>query len=175
LPGSPKKCPAPYCIERLLQEAYGRQEMEFVGAAGLVLKSDYARFYDERGAELPPEGVRPYLLGIERSDPVTRLPGTTASVLFVRTRPRFHFSRAEQRVLQHAVMDLPDSEIADAIGVTADSVKKVWRRIQERVAAVAPEMVQDEPKRQGARGREKRSRIIAYVRHHPQELRPFRR
>jgi hypothetical protein len=165
---------AGYHIRRILQEGYGPQQLAFLTAGGFLVKSDYQRYYAEAAGAAPPASERPFLAGLDRADPESRLPGTALSSLFQAQVPRFHFSPAEQRVLARAVMDEGDEEVAEALGVSGDAVKKIWRRIYERVAAVDHELVSDVAERSPiVRGKEKRRRLVRYLRYHLEELRPF--
>jgi hypothetical protein len=160
-----------YRLKRVLAEAYG-PEVPFYRAGGFLVKDDYTRFYAT--APVPAPERRPYLVGMFADDPESRITGSTLSYLFQRNEPRFHFSPAEQRVLSRAVMDDSDTEIAAALDVSNDTVKKTWLRVHQRVAAVAPELARDAPDAL-TRGKERRRRLIHYLRYHPEELRPFAR
>jgi DNA-binding CsgD family transcriptional regulator len=165
---------AGYRIRRILQEGYGPQQLAFLTAGGFLLKKDYRCGDAAAAAPLPPADEHPFLAGLNRDDPESRLPGTALSSLFQAQVPRFHFSPAEQRVLARAVMDEGDEEVAEALGVSADAIKKIWRRIYERVAAVDHDLVSDVAERSPIiRGKEKRRRLVRYLRYHLEELRPF--
>jgi len=58
----------------------------------------------------------------------------------------------------------------DCFGITSYTIKLRWSSIFERVASINSSSA---PLRTNAR-RQKRQRILPYVRSHPQELRPFR-
>ena len=76
-------------------------------------------------------------------------------------------------MLARAVMDEGDDDVADALGVTDDAVKKTWRRVYERVAAVDPDLLGGIADRSGlTRGKEKRRRLVRHLRFHLEELRP---
>jgi DNA-binding CsgD family transcriptional regulator len=163
-----------YRVRRVLQEAYGPQELPFFKAGGFQLKSDYEGHAARNGDRWRPE-ERPYLMGLYREDPESCYPGNGMSDLFQHAEPRFHFAPAEQRVLLRAVMDASDADIADALGVSHDAVKKCWRRVFERTVAAAPDMFGDVLEDEGTRGKEKRRRLLQYLRYHLEELRPFAR
>ena len=163
-----------YRIRRVLQEGYGPQQLAFMTAGGFLIKSDYADYYAQSPGATPPAEERPFLVGLDREDPESRLPGTAISSLFQSALPRFHFSPAEQRVLARAVMDEGDDDVANALGVSDDAVKKIWRRIYERVAAVDPNLLGGATDQSGpTRGKEKRRRLVRHLRYHLEELRPF--
>jgi hypothetical protein len=165
---------AGYRIRRIRQEGYGPQQLAFLTMGGFLLKSDYGRYYAEAAGPAPPPEDRPFLAGLDREDAESRLPGTALSSLFQAQVPRFHFSPAEQRVLARAVMDEGDDEVAEALEVSGDAVKKIWRRIYERVAAVDHDLLGGVPERSAlVRGKEKRRRLVRYLRYHLEELRPF--
>ena len=82
------------------------------------------------------------------------------------------FRAREQQLLQRALLGETDTEIADVLGLAPDTVKARWRTIYERVSEHAPELL---PQEAGdlKRGAEKRRRLLHYLRHHPEELRPM--
>lgn len=101
-------------------------------------------------------------------------PSTPVSAVFTYLPPRFRFTAGEQRMLVRAIDGLTDEEIAGTLDVSRDAVKQTWRSIYDHVIQVMPDLV-DRGQVQvgdGARGQEKRRRIVAYVRDNAQELRP---
>jgi hypothetical protein len=164
-----------YRLNRVVQEAHGEGELPFFASGGFLLKDDYRRYYEESQVAPPGARERPYLMGLYRDDPESRYPGTAASDLFTISEPRFNFSFSEQRVLLHAVMDEPDEAIAEALGVSRDAIKKAWRRIFDRVASAEPGLIDADSDLDRTRGKEKRRPLIQYLRHHLEELRPFKR
>jgi hypothetical protein len=146
-------------VRRMLQEAHDEYEARMLAGAGLRVKCE-----------------RPTLMGLFADDAESRTPGTAAASLFQWGEPRFHFSPGEQRVLSRAVLDESDDEIAEEIGLSLAAVKKVWRRAYERVADVAPTLLDtDGDGASATRGKEKRRNLIRYLRYHLYELRPLAR
>ena len=92
--------------------------------------------------------------------------------------PQFCFSRSEQRLLSLALEGGTDEELSDELCVSLFAVKKTWRVIYDRVGACWPELV---PSNEQAdtliqdRGKQKKQRLLAYLRKHPEELRPVSR
>lgn len=101
-------------------------------------------------------------------------PSTPVSAVFTYLPPRFRFTAGEQRMLLRAIDGLTDEEIAGTLDVSRDAVKQTWRSIYDHVIQVMPDLVDrgQMVSGEGARGQEKRRRIVAYVRDNAQELRP---
>lgn len=119
--------------------------------------------------------ARPNIVGITRELELERS-GSWMGTLFDYRPPRFGFSRAEQHLLQVALSGPggTDPELAGAFHVSLPTIKKMWGSIYQRVAGCDPELVPDpvhaEPGT-SERGPEKRRRLLAYLRDHPEELR----
>jgi DNA-binding CsgD family transcriptional regulator len=165
-----------YRVRRLLQEAYGPRELAMLTSAGLRVKSDYAEYFAANRSGEPPADERPVLMGLYADDPESRLLGTTAAGLFNYIEPRFYFSPGEQRVLARAVLDESDEEIARELGLSLAAVKKIWRRAYERIGDEAPGLLAVDAAGPGlTRGKEKRRKLVRYLRYHLHELRPIAR
>jgi hypothetical protein len=106
-----------------------------------------------------------------RDDIRSALPGTAIGPLFSARRPRCAFTRGQQKVLEGALDNMTDREIASALGITAIAVALRWRKIYEKMEAKLPFAAL--PVGEGARGNEKRRRVLAYIAEHPEELRPY--
>jgi hypothetical protein len=119
----------------------------------------------------------PHVLGMSR-DLASKLGGSWGASAFLYSPPRFGFSRGEQRLLSRGLEGGTDEEIADKLGISLVAVRKRWRAIYDRVAEIAPELAPNlvlENGRSGERGKSKKQRLLAYVREHPEELRPISR
>jgi len=118
---------------------------------------------------------QPDLHGLSRDEAARMFPGPPARDVFQYVPPVMGCSAAERRVLRLAVADMTDEDIADEIGVTAHTLKKVWRSVFQRAAAALPDLFEAgaaEPGG-GTRGPEKRRHLLQYLRQHPEELRPW--
>jgi DNA-binding CsgD family transcriptional regulator len=113
-----------------------------------------------------------HFIGMNRELACSRL-GTWIGSLFDYHAPRFGFRPSEQRLLLAALQGGTDEDLADEQGISLSAVKKTWRSIYERVAArdagLIPAPEQDEV---AERGKEKKQRLLVYLREHPEELRP---
>jgi DNA-binding CsgD family transcriptional regulator len=127
-------------------------------------------------ADPVPAGARPEraVYFFQRDMVADTPPSTPVSAVFTYLPPRFRFTAGEQRMLLRAIDGLTDEEIAGTLDVSRDAVKQTWRSIYDHVIQVMPDLV-DRGQMMGgggARGQEKRRRIVAYVRDNAQELRP---
>ena len=130
----------------------------------------------------PTEIVRdPHILGITRELEAKRpgdWAGSWVGALFDYHPPMLGFNRSEQRMLSCAVPGATDEQLAEALETSLSVVKKMWISIYRRVEDYLPELVANPlPSESPAsgRGREKRRRLLAYLREHPEELRPVSR
>lgn len=98
--------------------------------------------------------------------------GSVAAPLFAYRTPVLGLSNAERELLVAAAEGAIDADIATALGVTLSAVKARWRSIFARFAKIAAELVPAAGHRD-IRGEQKRHGVLAYVRQHPEELRPF--
>ncbi len=86
-------------------------------------------------------------------------------------QPQFAFTRIEQELLEVALEGDDDVSASKSLFVTVPAIKRRWASIFARVAAIRPDLCPLDA--DGTRGIQKRQRVLAYVRNHPQELRPF--
>jgi hypothetical protein len=99
-------------------------------------------------------------------------PHSIAAGLFQhRSRPQFGFTRGEQELLEVALGGMEDAGASESLFVSVAAIKRRWANIFERVTAIRPDLCPSDG--DGTRGIQKRQRVLAYIRHHPEELRPF--
>jgi hypothetical protein len=80
---------------------------------------------------------------------------------------------AEQRLLAAALAGKTDAELSADLGLSIEAIKKRWMSIFERVDQFKPEILSRADADTDGRGPQKRHRVVAYIRTHPEELRPF--
>jgi hypothetical protein len=163
-----------FLIKELLFQGETVGHVEAVRSTGAFLWSGASGSYRKLpAAEKVLVGV--HVLGLTR-ELAARLSGFWGASIFVYQRPRFGFNRSEQRLLSCGMAGGTDGEIADELGISLVGVRKRWRAIYERVGTIAPELSGPNGfSREGEtseRGRAKKQRVLAYVRNHPEELRP---
>ena len=99
-------------------------------------------------------------------------PHSIAAGLFQHhSRPQFGFTRCEQELLEVALEGMEDAEASKSLFVSVAAIKRRWANIFERVTAIRPDLCPSDGG--GTRGIQKRQRVLAYIRQHPEELRPF--
>lgn len=101
--------------------------------------------------------------------------GSVAASLFLYQKPVLRLRNTDKHLLSEAMHGETDAELAINLNLTLSSIKKRWNNLFMRVEEVYPSLLPDDDGKGGeGRGRQKRHHILAYVRAHPQELRPFR-
>ncbi len=115
----------------------------------------------------------PHDVGLTRELAVSRV-GSWVASLFIYEAPRFGFRPSEQRLLLRALRGGTDEKLADELVISLSAVKKTWALIYERVSGHLPGFSSNHDSPDGAseRGKEKKQRLLTYLRDHPEELRP---
>jgi len=119
----------------------------------------------------------PRTCGLTRDLAFTQGTSWLASLFVSYARPRLGLSRGQQRQLRAALDGETDDELGDSLGISIHAVKMRWRTIYDRAACVH-DLVADRSRLDGemrGRGREKKQRLLDYVRKHPEELHPVSR
>jgi len=124
---------------------------------------------------------KPHILGITWALELERegkWSGSWVGALFDYHPPIIGFSRSEQRLLSCALPGVTDEHLAEILEASLPAVKKMWVSIYRRVEDYLPWLIPDplgwDPPATG-RGKEKRRRLLVYLREHPEELRPVSR
>lgn len=164
---------AGYRIRAIANEVYGAQPARYMESGGFRLARNYQRESPAAFEHLSPEEY-PYLFLLRREwmQPAVIHP---LSQLFSVPVPRIRFSRSERRVLEGALLNESDAQIASRIGVSLSGIKKTWQNIYARTERQIPSLMpagEGPPER--SRGLEKRRHLLDYLRLHLEELRPIR-
>jgi len=148
-----------YRIGRILQETTFPAGREFLDASVV---------YRAIG-EFPELGRTIHLMNRES---VQSMRASLGNKLFDYHEPVLRLRESDQQLLKAALGGQTDAKLATSIGLTFSAVKARWRSTFARVQEVMPDLVADPDDRDG-RGAQKRHRVLAYIRNHPEELRPF--
>ena len=146
---------------------------------GGLLWNPEARRYEKSTKKDPEEIVRkPHLLGASREIELDRRGSWNASwvgALFYYQPPQCGFSRSEQRMLLFALNGRTDRELSRELSVSVPTVKKMWLSVYRRADDHLPELNPNHSQPDAEtvrRGKEKKRHLLAYLRKHPEELRP---
>ena len=150
---------AGYRIARVLCEAVDEQARAFIERS--VVYKPVASF--------PQAGRVLYLMTRDSAEAAR---GSLGNVLFDFREPVLRLRASDQQLLLAAIRGATDTELAKQLGVTLAAVKGRWRSTLNTIAAVMPDLVRDD-KDSESRGSQKRHRVLAYLRTHPEELRPY--
>jgi hypothetical protein len=150
---------AGYKIRRILSETSDEASTEF-SRRSVVYQAI---------AEFPGLGRVTHLMTAES---VKAVPGSLGNVIFSFREPVLRLRESDQELLSAALSGATDQELTGVLGITFSAVKARWRSIFLQVAESMPDLVSDVGNREG-RGSQKRHRVLAYVRSHPGELRPY--
>ena len=165
-----------YQLKSATQEIYGVQHRQAFETFGMCLANDYHDFFAHPDIIAPPPERWPYLFSITRAAALdSNREGTYARALFNYTPPRFAFHAVEQELLLEALSDATDREIAARLCRSAETIKKQWLRIYEKVLSADHKFFADHENNgddKPTRGPEKKRVLLKYLRRHPEELRP---
>lgn len=159
-----------------LKEVIGQQNepkmMEVVSnSGGFFWHAAQGQYVEARNFDAHAALRQPFILGATPQTAQAHLSWITT--LFQYTQPRIFFRPAEQKLLQAAMNGLKDEELSGDLGVSLSFVKKTWSAIYNRAVKTVPELQLDiATESTPQRGREKKHRVLSYVREHPEELRP---
>ena len=152
-----------YRLNRLMVEIIGRKQREFSENSGVW-----------RTSKVFPGGERA-LAVLTREDAFSSS-GSIAASLFQYREPVLRLRDTDKQLLAEALQGSTDRDIASRLNLSFSSVKKRWLSLFDRVERARQDLLPDGMDRSWneTRGPQKRHRILAYVRSHPEELRPFR-
>ena len=120
-------------------------------------------------AEFPELGR---VIHVMTRESVKLIPASIGNVIFGFREPVLRLRDSDQQLLLPALRGATDSELGAEIGVTFSAVKARWRSTFARIAKTMPCLASDGDGN-GGRGTQKRHRVLAYLRSHPEELRPY--
>jgi DNA-binding CsgD family transcriptional regulator len=153
-----------YPIRRILMETTN-ERMRLLAVSSGVWKM-LAHFPAEERA----------LMAVTREEALGSAGFTILAPLFHHRSPVLGLRDPEKELLCQAMHGETDTALAAQLELSISTIKKRWTSLFARIAAGHPELLPRdclEPQAD-SRGSQKRHHILAYVRDHPEELRPFR-
>jgi hypothetical protein len=163
-----------FLLKELTAHAMTLENLEgAIRSGGLFFSPVEGRYVESLDRPLHEVFAAPHLIGLTRELAMARV-GTWIGSLFVYQPPQFSFRPSEQRLLLAALPGGTDEDVATALGISLSAVKKTWRSIYDRVTDRSPGLIPDQVPEEltSERGKEKKQRMLAYLREHPEELRP---
>lgn len=151
---------AGYRFNRIVKEAIGQPVIELARATGSYRV--IAEFPDTASA-----------LVAASPDSAREVPFSVAARMYRYTEPVLRLRPAEQSLLTAALDGKTDAELSEHLGISVEAVKKRWLSVFGRFEESRSEILAGKDTERSHRGPQKRHRVLAYVRAHPEELRPY--
>jgi hypothetical protein len=159
-----------YQLVRFLAEATDAVDIEHLKSTGIYRITYFEKDVRQPGPMWNPDRA----FGVAEREAAVSVSGSIASFLFHYSEPILGFHDAQQELLAAALLGLTDSELAQSLDLNLAAVKKRWASIFVQVERVRPDLLPAREPGSGGetRGPQKRHRLLAYLREHPEELRP---
>jgi hypothetical protein len=151
---------AGYRFNRVLKEAIGHSRIALARATGTYRL--VAEFQESKSA-----------LAVVTRESALAAPYSVAATMYRYQPPVLRLRPAEQKLLTVALSGRTDAELSSDLGLSIEAIKKRWMSIFDRIDEFKPEILSRDEAESDGRGPQKRHRVVAYIRAHPEELRPF--
>jgi hypothetical protein len=160
-------------LKEIISQQNERIMMEVVSnSGGLFWNCAQQRYVEAHNFDVEEVLQHPFILGATPETALQHLSWTTT--LFQYSQPRLYPKPAEQKLLSAAIRGLKDEELSCELGVSLSFIKKTWSSIYNRAAEKLPELnLEIAAGSISQRGKEKKQRVLSYLREHPEELRPI--
>jgi hypothetical protein len=151
---------AGFHFNRVIKEAIGRPTIAVAHATGSY----------QCVAEFPEQDSALFVVSPEDARDI---PFSVAARMYRYQPPVLRLRPAEQELLAAALDGRTDTELSAELGVSVEAVKKRWISVFGRIEEFKPEILGGTDAEAAHRGPQKRHRVLAYVRMHREELRPY--
>ncbi len=129
----------------------------------------YQRYgYQVRGERRLADGRSAKLLFHTRDQAVGSWPNSYFATAMLSPAPRLGFTRAEQKLLELALLDWSDRDAAAELNLSSEAIKKRWRSIYTKISRTEPGLL-----RADLAGADQRRALLQSLRNNLQELRPY--
>jgi len=173
------ECHRGYLLKEMiaLQATFPEEAQWIADSGSLLLEAADGKYVSFLSHDSGKMIAAPHVFGLTRQLALMRMTWTTS--LFLYEPPKSGFSASEQRLLLAALRGWTDEELSDELAISLSAVKKAWCSVYERVAESLPGAILTHDLQaensNGERGKQKKQRLLAYLRDHPEELRPYSR
>jgi hypothetical protein len=151
---------AGYRFNRILKEAIGGSRIALARATGTY--QIVAEFPESESA-----------LAVVTRESVLAAPYSVAATMYRYQAPVLRLRPADQKLLAAALSGKTDAELSATLQLSVEAIKKRWLSVFERVEQFKPQILLVPDVDSAGRGPQKRHRVVAYIRAHPEELRPY--
>jgi hypothetical protein len=160
-------------LKEIISQQNERIMLEVVSnSGGLFWNCAQQRYVEAHNLDVEEVLQHPFILGATPETAREHVSWTTT--LFQYSPPRMYPKPAEQKLLRAAIKGLKDEELSCELGVSLSFIKKTWSSIYIRAAEKLPELgLEIAAGSISQRGKEKKQRVLSYLREHPEELRPI--
>ena len=158
-----------YRYKHILITAYGDWPYESLVRSGFTLLTDYSAFYRDNTRPLRRRKITP-ISCTPAGTWLARKRAATSAACSITRRPGSSSNRTS-RSLSGPRYSATATEFASWLFIGLDGVKKRWESIYDRVYEVDPSLIPGIAA--GKRGPEKRRRLLAHIREHLEEVRPY--
>ena len=149
-----------YRFNRVIKEAIGDSRIALARATGTYrLVAEFPKTHSA--------------LAMVSRDSALAAPYSAAASIYRYRPPVLRLRPAEQALLAAALTGKTDVELSVHLGLSVEATKKRWLSVFDRVGQFKPEILSDSQTESDGRGPQKRHRVVAYIRNHPEELRPY--
>jgi len=164
-------CHSGFRLRMFLREACGAGNIRHVLWQKVFrMVSDYHEFLQQNPAN---HWGRERMLFTLDAAGARSVAGSLYQSLFHYRPPVLYLTEVEQDLLSAALGGLTDDELARVLGLKLGTVKKRWASILQRVSTNRPDLLPETNHGGDTRGRQRRHHLLAYLRDHPEELRPW--
>ncbi|HEY4363617.1 MAG TPA: hypothetical protein VGN17_21810 [Bryobacteraceae bacterium] len=151
---------AGYRFHRVLKEAIGEPRIALARATGTYRV--VADFPQTESA-----------LVVATRESVQAAPYSVAAAMYRYQPPVLRLRPADQALLTAALTGKTDAELSAGLKLSLEATKKRWLSVFAKVDRFKPEILNPSDPDTETRGPQKRHRVLAYIRAHPEELRPY--
>lgn len=161
-------------LKEIVGHGMSEEILEATLRAGSSLLDSGGHYTDTSDRPIRDIFASPHFIGMTRELAISKV-GSWIGSMFIYNAPQFAFRPSEKRLLLTALRGGTDGELSDELGISLSAVKKTWGLIYDRAALHLPGFPSNHngsPNGGSERGKEKKQRLLTYLRDHPEELRP---
>ncbi len=161
-------------IKRLQTQATHPIEIVMAVNSGAgYLRDTVSGYFQSSQEPVESMSLQPHMLEVTK-EMAAKQPGSWADLFFAYRRPVIGFTPSEKRLLSAALHGGTDRDLSSLLGISLSAIKKKWVSIYQRVQShkLLDGGIEFDEIVGGDRGKEKKQKLLAYLREHQEELKP---